>query len=224
MALWIASIVILSTSFLGMLIFGLSNYRETFKAKFSVLNMFPYELSYHNQGKLILFYRFFLYLYVAFSLTPALLMVGKYVNFSGYLSYLVMIGFIFVINAVIFLTMHIIQAKFVRLHSIVATAYFAFSVLEAGAVSIILFNLYFSIFQADISFLVFAILEAVLGFAILLVMINPNLRNWAQMKSEPGADGTGTLVRPKFFILAFSEWLVIFINFGVQILLLLAYL
>jgi len=224
MGLWIASIIILCFSFLGVIILGFANFQETFKAKFSVLNMFPYELSYHNQGKLLLFYRFFLYLYAAFSITPALMMVSKYINFFGYLSYIVMISILFVINAIVLLTLHIIQAKFVRLHTMIATAYFAISALAAGASSIFLINLYLGNNQNDWNLLVFGILEAMLGFAILIIMLNPKLRNWAELNTKTNEDGTTIITRPKLFILAFSEWLVIFVNFAVQILLLLAYL
>lgn len=224
MGLWIASIVILCLSFFGMFLFGLSNYQETFKAKFSVLNMFPYELSYHNQGKMIMFYRFFLYVYVAFSLTPALLLVSKFFHFPGYTSYLIMISILFVINAVTLLTLHIIQAKYVRLHTIIATAYFAISVLASGATSIVLFNLYISNNQSDLIYLTLGVLTAMAGFTILLLMLNPRLRNWAELNSQENEDGTIVIVRPRLFILAFSEWLAIFINFVVLILLLIAYL
>lgn len=224
MGLWIATFVVLLFAFLGILIFGFSNYQETFKTKFSILNMFPYELSYHNQGMMIVFYRFFLYLYAAFSIAPALLMISKYYHFPGYVSYLIMIGILFVISAISFLTLHIIQAKYVRLHTLVATAYFAVSALAAGAVSIILLNLYISNNRVDFKFLLIGILEAMLGFATLLIMLNPRLRNWANMNAKTEEDGTVVIVRPRFFILAFSEWLVIFINLATQMLLLIAYL
>lgn len=224
MGLWIASLSILLIAFLGMFIFGVSNYQETFKAKFSLLNMFPYELSYHNQGMMIIIYRFFLYVYVAFSISPALLMISKYYHFPGYVSYLIMVGILFVISAVSLLTLHIIQAKYVRLHTIVATIFFAVSALTSGAVSIVLINLYISNNYVDIKFLMIGLMEAMLGFATLLIMLNPRLRNWAQMNSTTDEDGTVVIERPRFFVLAFSEWLVIFINLAVQILLLIAYL
>lgn len=224
MGLWIASLSILLIAFLGMFIFGVSNYQETFKAKFSLLNMFPYELSYHNQGMMIIIYRFFLYVYVAFSISPALLMISKYYHFPGYVSYLIMVGILFVISAVSLLTLHIIQAKYVRLHTIVATIFFAVSALTSGAISIVLINLYISNNYVDIKFLMIGLMEAMLGFATLLIMLNPRLRNWAQMNSTTDEDGTVVIERPRFFVLAFSEWLVIFINLAVQILLLIAYL
>ncbi|MDD3098958.1 MAG: hypothetical protein PHW36_01240, partial [Bacilli bacterium] len=164
------------------------------------------------------------YLYAAFSIAPALLMISKYYHFPGYVSYLIMIGILFVISAVSFLTLHIIQAKYVRLHTLVATAYFAVSALAAGAVSIILLNLYISNNRVDFKFLLIGILEAMLGFATLLIMLNPRLRNWANMNAKTEEDGTVVIVRPRFFILAFSEWLVIFINLAAQTLLLIAYL
>jgi hypothetical protein len=96
--------------------------------------------------------------------------------------------------------------------------------LAAGAVSIILLNLYISNNRVDFKFLLIGILEAMLGFATLLIMLNPRLRNWANMNAKTEEDGTVVIVRPRFFILAFSEWLVIFINLAAQTLLLIAYL
>ncbi len=224
MGLWIASLSVLLVAFLGTFIFGISNYQETFKAKFSLLNMFPYELSYHNQGMMITIYRFFLYVYAAFSISPALLMISKYYHFPGYVSYLIMVGALFVISAISFLTMHIVQAKYVRLHTIVATTYFAVSALAAGAISIVLINLYISNNYVDSKFLLIGVMEAMFGFATLLLMLNPRLRDWAKMNSTTSEDGTVVVERPRVFILALSEWLVIFINFAVQILLLIAYL
>lgn len=224
MGLWIAAIIILPISFFWMLAFGLINHRETFKEHFSLLNMFPYELSYHNQGQRLLFYRFFLYLYTAFSLTPAMLLISKYLNYPAYLSYLVMIGGILVITSISFLTMHIIPAKFIRLHSIVATAYLAGSALGAGAASIFLINLFLGNNQTQPAFLILGVIVAVIGLLILAVMVNPRLRQWAQLETRPSEDGTLVVVRPRLFILAFSEWLVIFLNLFVQILILVAYI
>ena len=224
MGLWIAAIIILPFSFFLMVFYGLSNHRAIFKERYSVLNMFPYELSYHNQGRLLLFYRLFLYVYAAFSLTPALLLISKYFNYPSYLSYLVLIGGIFAISAVSFLTLHIIQAKFVRLHSLVVTGYFASSVLSAGASSIFLINLFISDNGSKPAFLALGIVVAVLGFLILAIMVNPRLREWAKMNSQQNEDGSVVIVRPRIFVLALSEWLIIFLNLLVQIIILIAYI
>lgn len=224
MGLWIAAIIILPFSFFLFVFYGLSNHHQTFKERYSFLNMFPYELSYHNQGRLLLFYRLFLYVYAAFSLTPALLLISKYFNYPSFLSYLALIGGIFVISAISFLTLHIIQAKFVRLHSLVATSYFASSVLSAGASSIFLINLYLSNNGTQPVFLFLGIVVAILGLFILAIMVNPRLRDWAKMNSQQNEDGTVVIVRPRIFVLALSEWLVIGLNLLVQIIILVAYI
>jgi len=217
--LWLASIAVTTFSFAGMLIFGFANYKEAFKARFSPLNMFPYELSFHNRGKLIIIYRFFLYLFSAFSLTPALLMVSKYVAFPSFRIYLILITIFFLASALTFLALNIIQAKFVMLHTILATAYFALSALIAGSTAIFLINIH-----SDAKLLSLGIIEAALAFSSLLVMLNPRLRHWAELKATTNEDGTVSIERPRIFILAFSEWLILFIDFAVQIVFFLAYL
>ena len=48
--------------------------------------------------------------------------------------------------------------------------------------------------------------------ALLIIMINPKLRDWARLEKQVNGDGTISYRRPKVFILALSEWLTILIN------------
>ena len=60
----------------------------------------------------------------------------------------------------------------------------------------------------------FAVIYFVLGAAVLIILLNPKLKQWAKLDSKPAEDGTVVIMRPRPFVLAFSEWLL----FGIQLL------
>ena len=57
--------------------------------------------------------------------------------------------------------------------------------------------------------LIFAVIFFVLAAATLGVQLNPKLKNWAKLDSKPSEDGTVIVSRPRPFVLAFSEWILI---------------
>ncbi len=57
--------------------------------------------------------------------------------------------------------------------------------------------------------IVFAVLFALVGLFAMLIMVNPKLANWAKLDSSIDESGAVVEKRPKYFVLAFSEWLVI---------------
>jgi hypothetical protein len=146
-------------------------------------------------------------------------MIVKYINYSGYMPYLVMIAIVFAISSLTFLSLNIVQAKFVMIHTILVTAYFSLGILSAGASAIFLFNV-----NSGPELMTIGIIEAALGVILLLAMFNPRLRTWANLETIKNEDGSMSVVRPKFFILAFSEWLAIFLHLAIQIVFLVSYL
>ena len=45
-----------------------------------------------------------------------------------------------------------------------------------------------------------------------LILVNPRLSKWTELQSSVGSDGVVTSSRPRPFILAFSEWLTLFLD------------
>lgn len=224
MGFWIASLTFIILSFIAMISFGRINYQNENKTKYSFLNMFPYELSNVRRGTFLNFYRFFLYLYIAFSLTPALLLFSKYQSFSSLSTFLIFINVLIILQTISFLSLNIIEARFIKVHTIIATLYFGLSILSSGGVAIFLMNLYFSSSDPLLRNLILGIAFVVIGLLFIVVMLNPKLKTWPELESAINEDGTQSLRRPKFFILAFSEWIAILLNLVAQILLLIAYL
>ena len=66
--------------------------------------------------------------------------------------------------------------------------------------------------------IVFASVFGVLSLAVLCIMLNPKLANWAKLDSTVDESGAVVERRPKYFVLAFSEWLTVFLGIAVSIL------
>lgn len=188
-----------------------SNYYERFSTKYDVRNMFPFELNYKGKFKDNLIGNLFLILYAACSL-------ANYVSFDTTRSGLM----IFVMVAGILANGMLVVANFVSLNSLrahICTAVFLFitAFLNPSSIAIAGYNIYKSFnVGLGLATLIVGLVFAV--FAFILIM-NPNLTHWAEAKKVPQEDGTIKYVRPKFFVLAFSEWLLMFTILASQIVL-----
>ena len=60
--------------------------------------------------------------------------------------------------------------------------------------------------------LTFAILSFVLAFLALAPLVNPKLSNYVNLVPTTNKDGTVSYERPKYFVMAFSEWLLFILN------------
>lgn len=66
--------------------------------------------------------------------------------------------------------------------------------------------------RVGIKVLILSIL-IMLALAKLVVLLNPKLAHWPKMVSTMDESGAMSTVRPKVFVLAFSEWLMILLHF-----------
>ena len=59
--------------------------------------------------------------------------------------------------------------------------------------------------------LVLGIVSGVIAIAVLFLIVNPKLKNWAKLEVE-GEGEEKTYKRGKVFILAFTEWLILLLS------------
>lgn len=59
---------------------------------------------------------------------------------------------------------------------------------------------------------VLSIIMFVIALAVAFILVNPRLKTWAKLEKVVSEDGASSLKRPKPFVLAFSEWIVIFLG------------
>ena len=129
------------------------------------------------------------------------------IQYHNWLLYLAVFYLVIVIfRDVALTTLFFLPVGYFKGHFVV----FALSICLAavsGVASISVFINYLD-FARTVS-IVFIILTAIMVSFILLIGVNPRLSNWAKMDSAMNEDGSVTNSRPKRFVLAYSEWLVI---------------
>ena len=66
--------------------------------------------------------------------------------------------------------------------------------------------------EKETAVFVLSIMQFAISLTVVFILVNPRLKNWAQLEKVVGKDGGSSLKRPKPFVLAFSEWIIIFLS------------
>lgn len=200
------------------LLFGLLEYKDRNKKKYDFLSSFPFELG-QGEVKKSFLSRFF---FTAYGVTYVassfyILYLNPTLSFLNSLGILLGIVSLFVFASM--LALIYVPAYSFRLHLVSSVVFFAFSILADVLMGLTYLNLYqaqlaSNIYQNNLAIisLVIMIINFVLAFFKGLILINPKLAHWTELDSSIGSDGVVTSSRPRPFVLAFSEWLVIFLN------------
>ena len=215
------SIGLVSASFLfffAFFLFGIFYYQKRFNLKYDIRNTFPYEINYQQSFLDNIFVNIFLILFAVSS-------IGFFVFFDikNILSVNMVptVGGIFLAICIFFL--FFADLKYIRFHMIllILTSISAFAL--ASGVALVGFRS-FQLDNQDYYSLIICIIAALIALFLFGVMMNPKLSFHLEMKKAVGVDGKEKLVRPKFFVLAISEWLFIFSILLSELLLLLLYI
>lgn len=212
LGLAIASIFFLIIYF----IFSFKSYKKRFNLVYNPKNYFPYEIGYRvrfldNIGLnalliLSMFFSFALFIYYGYGY-----------NMMENSKLITIIAGILLSFCIFFL--FFADLKYTRFHIFlfVLTALAAF-LLPAGIAI-----LGFVDFQktGDIYPIIIGILSAIFAIFIFASLMNPRLSLQLNMKKAVDANGKEVLVRPRYFVLAFTEWVYIFSIIIDQILLIL---
>ena len=179
------------------------------KKKFSILTDFPYEM----MNKKVKNYT--IYFLVGYFLLVLLTNVSMFLNFydasSGIIGLLVLSAFLTLTYAFFTLRIHTITASLEKSH---LGRFFLMGLtlaLLSSVNGLIFINLSR---EHDLEKLIFAlsILMFVIALIVVIVMVNPRLKTWAKLEKVVDEDGNSSLKRPKPFVLAFSEWITIFLG------------
>lgn len=191
-------------SFIGFIYFSFSNYKKRFNNTYDVRNMFPYELNFEGKFQDNLLGNLFLTIYSVSSLVLAILL-PVYHKGSG--------GIVFLMVASIltyFFAAFICFAplKYLRLHILTCVIFVSFTFAGFGAIAFTSLEFY-NIFLEPV-FIVISVFGFIFLFFLFLLLMNPKLNTWAKVETKQNPDGTVTAIRPKYFVLAFTEWLTLF--------------
>jgi hypothetical protein len=202
---FILSIVLIAIFFL----FSLLSYKEENNKKYDFRCMFPYELnSYKNTkdnifGKISLVLSLVLICYF-FIAIPS---YGRS-NFEIQIP-LALFATLSIISSI---SLFFIPFKFLKLHLVLDIILFVS--LVSLTLSLSFYGLEFvKSLGASEEYITFGIIIVsvclVLLIPLLILIFNPKLKNWSKLVEIKNDDGTFTYNRPKWFTLAYTEWIFI---------------
>lgn len=200
--------------------FGTSSFKKTHKASYSLLSDFPFELFEAKDSSSNLA-RVFFFVYAACSLGQGSLLLILQGNAS--FQYLLGLGIILLllkggeIGTMLGLTY--VPAYDTKRHLSLFVAFGGVSFLEALVSGFTSLNLGKMLPEAPVLSYAFMIVFFVFALILGLLMLNPKLTRWPELKTEMSEDGSILTTRPRPFVLAFSEWVVVAANLVIQILL-----
>lgn len=191
--------------FIGFILASFRHYKAKYNVKYNPRNMFPYELNFEARLKDNWLGNIFILLYSICAI--AFYLCLRNASNDGVLLVLIISGAL--INT-IGLFMPFVPVKYMRLHLFIDIIYFVgtFIVMaDIGLTALEFYNIYQSAFA-----LCMIIIGFVFALIYFIVLLNPKLTAWAKLDKHENADGTSFYVRPKYFPLAYTEWLTMLFN------------
>ncbi len=190
--------------FVGYILFSLLNYKKRFKMQYDFRNYFPYELNYESKFADNLFGNLSLIMSMGFSL--ALFALGlSYFKTNGYLLVVMISGALYSLFVVL---INFIPLKFMRAHLIFTIFLFIMSFATPGSAALTAFNVYQQT-KAVYPITIMVICSVVTLFVFGLIM-NPKISLNIKMNVATDDKGKEYYVRPKYIMIAFTEWMLIF--------------
>lgn len=125
--------------------------------------------------------------------------------------FLILIG-ISTLLGVVILFISIIPLKEEKLHVFLFFALSALLAIENGAAGWIFIGAMKNSIDGGVLDMSFAIVAFLLAFLSFCPLINPKLKDYATLIPTTNEDGTVSMKRPKYFVMAFSEWLLLILN------------
>lgn len=190
------------------------NYKKRFHQSYDLRNHYPYELNFESKFKDNLYGNIGVVLFGINSILFYTLFDLNHIN--GYFIFTMIAGVIYSL-ALVFLAF--VPLKLFKSHILTALLAVVLSFLIPFSNALACVNDYKA--SNNTSSLVMMIFNVVYCLFVFILMMNPKLSHWADLKEEKNPDGTVKYVRPKYFLLAFYEWLLILSSFLLMILTLL---
>ena len=179
------------------------------KRMFSILTDFPYEMTPKNRKNYALIFL------AGYFLLSLLTNVSMFINFYDYAptitGLLIISAFLALSYAFFNLRIHKLTASLEKSH---LGRFFVMGltlILLTSINGIIFINLSRGRKLETLVF-VLSIIMFVIALAVAIILVNPRLKTWAKLEKVVDEDGASSLKRPKPFVLAFSEWIVIFLG------------
>lgn len=180
------------------------NYRRRFNEQYDVRNHFPYEFNYEGRFSDNLLGNIALILCGAFSIA-SFIFAGAQMHLNGLLISAVGAG---TLLSVLLVIINFVPLKTMKAHLLFLVLLFVSAFATPTLLGFTFFE-HYQIYQDAISLVLFIVSIAVGGFIFIMIM-NPKLSFRITMQKATDEKGNEYFVRPKFIVVAFSEWLILF--------------
>lgn len=199
-------------------LFGLFAQRKIAHTDYSFRQYFPFELT----KDLPLQFKVTLYVLEGLSLLSSLLPAGYALSLTSNFgnnerSYLLVVELVSLLPALSFLFLSLINMYYPKQHLSLYFVFGAGEILKDGMLGYYFVNEYGLVTNGGV-LLAIAIVLFALALLSVFLLLNPALKKWDRMDKVAKADGSVSYVRPKRFVLAYSEWILYFANVACDIL------
>lgn len=175
---------------------------------FHYRNCFPYEAFVDREKRQDILARVLQALVLVVGLIPSIYALAAFVNERADVNFTLYNIFFLVLSAFAacgFLLISIIPLRRPRSHLIIYFVYLATSILKktVGGVTLLELGAEYSEVTRILGIVVLATL-----IVEVLLLVNPRLQNWDKLEKVTNKKGEEVLARPRWFVLAYSEWAV----------------
>lgn len=180
------------------------NYRRRFNEQYDVRNHFPYEFNYEGTFADNLLGNIALILSGALSVS-AFVFAGAQMHLNGLLLSAVGAG---VLLSILLIVINFVPLKTMKMHLLFLVLLFVTAFATPALLGFTFFE-HYQIYKDNISLAFFIVSMVIAGFIFIMIM-NPKLSFRITMQKATDEKGNEYYVRPKFIVVAFSEWLILF--------------
>lgn len=181
-------------------------FKKTRREDYSFRSYFPYEFFKGVDGAELVLLRVMEGVSLLSGLLPVVFaLIYLLPKFTSLSLYIVALTLAYLVPAASYVSLTIVPASFPKQHLTLFFVFAAGEILRTCMSGFLLLNFYGSLRNGS-SLLVIAIALFVLALGIVCLVINPKLKRWDRMDNVANPDGTSSFIRPKWFVLAYSEW------------------
>lgn len=202
---WIISVCLLVVGFFGIIIFARLFSEPIDKEKFSFMRVFPYEAVKNNKYYEICCYLFALVCFSPFFVFPS---VSREFAFLDQTS--IFITCALGLAGLAFVFLNVFGANHSKAHIYLFGGFVIFTFFGSVLLflrAVVAYSNYLNFGQKEAVFIVAEVLSTLVTAFILYIAFNPRLGSWAKLEKLVGDDLS--YVRPKKFVLAYSEWAIL---------------
>ena len=190
--------------FVSYFVLSRRNFSFRFKMNYDIRNYFPYEFNFESRFVDNILGNCSLVMMAMFSISFFAVSL-TYLNLNSYLLFTAISG---VILTILIAAMNFVPLKLGRIHLILAVILFAISFACPGSIALAAFREYQE--NNELYGLIIMIVSGIFSLFMFALTMNPKLTMNIKMETKTNEKGENVLTRPKYIVVAFTEWLSIF--------------